>query len=80
MGFYPVVGGWASAYMLKSATGLLADPATIGDSFGAFITSPVEPLVWMAIFLVVNILIVAKGISGGIEKASKILMPSLYVI
>lgn len=80
MGFYPVVGGWASAYMLKSATGLLADPATIGDSFGAFITSPVEPLVWMAIFLVVNILIVAKGISGGIEKASKILMPSLYVM
>ena len=80
MGFYPVVGGWASAYMLKSATGLLSDPAAIGDSFRAFITNPLVPLLWMALFMIVNVLIVARGVTGGIEKASKILMPSLYVM
>ena len=77
MGFYPVVGGWALAYVLKSVTGLLANPDAIGDVFGGFITSPVEPLVWMIIFLGMNIMIVAKGIAGGIEKAGKILMPTL---
>lgn len=80
MGFYPVVGGWALAYVVKSVTGLLADPGAIGDAFGAFIGNPVEPLIWMVIFLLMNIVIVAKGISGGIEKAGKILMPTLFVL
>lgn len=78
MGFYPVVGGWASAYILKSFTGLLSNPAAIGDAFGAFITSAVEPSIWLIIFLAANIIIVAKGVSGGIEKAGKILMPTLF--
>lgn len=80
MGFYPVVGGWSLAYIVKSFTGLLAAPDAIGDTFGTFITSPVQPLVWMVIFLALNVLIVAKGISGGIEKAGKILMPTLFVL
>ncbi len=80
MGFYPVVGGWASAYIFKSFTGLLSNPAAIGDVFGAFITSSIEPVVWMLAYLVVNIIIVSKGIAGGIEKAGKILMPTLFAL
>ena len=80
MGFYPVVGGWAIAYVFKSASGLLSNPAGIGDVFGAFITSGVEPLVWMVVFLALNVIIVARGISSGIEKAGKVLMPLLFLI
>ena len=81
MGFYPVVGGWALAYVLESITGLMSQtPDQIGDSFGAFIYGATQPLVWMLIFLGMNILIVAKGIKGGIEKAAKILMPTLFVL
>ncbi|NLK44705.1 MAG: sodium-dependent transporter [Tissierellia bacterium] len=80
MGFYPVVGGWALAYVFKSVTGLLSNSAAIGDYFGTFITSSIEPLVWMLIYLLANILIVARGVQGGIEKASKVMMPSLYVL
>lgn len=80
MGFYPVVGGWAVAYIVKSFTGLLANPETIEATFGAFISAPVEPIVWTLIFLLMNVLIVVKGISSGIEKAGKILMPALFGI
>ncbi|PMH46714.1 Na+-dependent transporter [Vibrio sp. 10N.286.49.B3] len=80
MGFYPVVGGWSIAYIYKIATGLLNTPAAIGDSFGGFISNPIEPLMWMGLYLCFNILIVMKGISGGIEKAGKILMPLLFLI
>jgi NSS family neurotransmitter:Na+ symporter len=80
MGFYPVVGGWALAYIAKSFTGLLSTPAAIGDTFGAFITSPVEPLAWMLGFMLLNVLIVSQGVAGGIEKAGKILMPILFFI
>ena len=80
MGFYPVVGGWSLAYVFKSVTGLLAAPEAIGDAFGAFITASAEPLVWMIIYLAINLVIVAKGIAGGIEKAGKVLMPTLFVL
>lgn len=78
MGFYPVVGGWALAYVFKTFTGLLGNPDAIGDVFGGFITSSFEPILWMVLFLALNVIIVAKGIAGGIEKAGKILMPALF--
>lgn len=81
MGFYPVVGGWALAYILESVTGLLSMTADdIGETFGAFITGTYKPIIWMLIFLGMNVLIVAKGIKGGIEKAAKVLMPTLFVL
>ena len=80
MGFYPVVGGWALAYVFKVAGGLLTSPVPIGDAFNAFITSVGTPLMWMVLYLILNVLIVAKGISSGIEKAGKVLMPLLFCI
>ncbi|KJF96868.1 sodium-dependent transporter [Photobacterium leiognathi] len=80
MGFYPVVGGWAIAYIYKISTGLLSQPAAIGDSFGGFIADPMQPLFWMGLYLLLNIFVVIRGVSGGIEKAGKILMPLLFII
>lgn len=80
MGFYPVVGGWALAYVFKSFTGILSNIDAIGGAFGGFITNPAQPLLWMVLFMALNVVIVAKGISSGIEKAGKILMPSLFIM
>jgi len=80
MGFYPVVGGWSLAYMVKSITGLLTVPEAIGDFFGAFVSAPVEPLFWMILYLAINVLIVAKGVAEGIEAAGKVLMPTLFLL
>lgn len=80
MGFYPVVGGWATAYIFKGFTGLLSHPDNVESVFGAFITHPYQPLIWMLIYLALNIIIVAKGVSGGIEKAGKVLMPTLFIL
>lgn len=80
MGFYPVVGGWSLAYIFKALSGELLRSASLGDTFSHFITSPIEPLAWMVAYLLINIAVVARGISGGIEKASKVLMPALYIL
>jgi len=80
MGFYPVVGGWSLAYVGKVFTGLLSAPDAIGTTFDSFITNPFVPLMWMVGYLVLNIMIVVKGISTGIEKAGKVLMPLLFGI
>lgn len=80
MGFYPVVGGWSLAYTFKSVSGLLADAGAIGDVFGGFISSPTQPLIWMIVYLSINVFIVSRGIAGGIEKAGKVLMPTLFIL
>ncbi|HZK38229.1 MAG TPA: sodium-dependent transporter [Clostridia bacterium] len=75
LSFYSVVGGWVINYMVRSITGILGTA-----DFGAFITSPVEPLLYHAIFMLTNLVIVMAGISSGIEKASKIMMPALFIM
>jgi len=82
LSFYSVVGGWVISYMVKSVTGVLntADVAVLGGLFGSLITSPVEPLIYHGIFMAITLVIVMGGISGGIEKAAKILMPALFAM
>lgn len=74
MAFYTVVGGWAIKYFVASCTNAVA----VID-FGAFITAPMEPLVYTLVFCVLTWIIVYYGIGGGIEKASKIMMPLLFI-
>lgn len=80
MGFYPVVGGWALAYIAKSVTGIFAVTGSVGGIFESFISDTTGPLLWMIIFMGLNVFIVARGISGGIEKAGKVLMPTLFIL
>ena len=80
MGFYPVVGGWSTAYIVKSFTGLLSNSAGVEDAFVGFISNPIQPVAWMIFFLLLNIIIVVKGVASGIEKAGKILMPTLFAL
>lgn len=80
MGFYPVIGGWSVAYIVKSFGSLLSDAALVGDKFGAFITNPWEPLLWLFLYLGMTMLVVSRGISDGIEKVSKVLMPTILVL
>jgi len=79
LSFYSVVAGWATAYIFKSGAYMAAgaDPA---DVFVSFITSPVTPIIWHAIFMLICIWIVMAGIEKGIEKYSKILMPVLIIL
>lgn len=82
LSFYSVVGGWVIRYIVKAVTGAftISDPEILGGLFVNFITSPAEPLLYHLIFMVLTLGIVIGGISGGIEKYSKILMPSLFIM
>lgn len=77
LSYYSVVGGWVIKYIVASFTGVGADKA---GYFSNFIASPVEPIVYHLIFMGLTAVIVIRGISGGIEKASKLLMPALFIL
>jgi NSS family neurotransmitter:Na+ symporter len=80
-GYYAVVSGWCLQYIYASIMGdLHGDPAAVKTYFDTFAASPVRPIFWTVVILWVTYFIIIHGIRGGIEKASKLLMPTLFVL
>ena len=73
LSYYSVIGGWIIKYIFSYVTTFEA-PA----DFGAFIASP-ETVIWHLVFMVITVAICLKGVSG-IEKASKFMMPALFIL
>ena len=82
LSYYAVIAGWTLAYMFKSFGGLMvaAGEGKAGDVFGAFVSDPVQSIAYHIAVMAIVSGIVYKGISGGIEKSCKILMPALFVL
>jgi len=81
LSFYSVVAGWTIAYIFKMASGALAGSADeLGAAFGGFISDPVQPLLYHALFMGITVAVVLGGVHGGIERACKVLMPMLFVL
>jgi NSS family neurotransmitter:Na+ symporter len=80
LAFYAVIAGWTVGYTWMAVTGTFGpdvDAAASGEIFGSFIGSAGPAVGLTALFLTVTALVVRGGISGGIERAAKILMPVL---
>jgi NSS family neurotransmitter:Na+ symporter len=77
--YYCVIGGWVLKYFIVFITGHGAEAATDGF-FGGFITGEIEPVIMLAVFLAATMFVVIRGVNGGIEKMSKVLMPILLVL
>ncbi len=82
LSFYSVIGGWTLAYALDTIVSGLATPEfrAVRARFDSLLASPWRQLAFHALFLLCAMLIVARGIKGGIEVASKVLMPVLAVL
>lgn len=82
LSFYSVVGGWILDFELKALMFKFTSVADgeINSYLGELFGSPYMLVFWHTVFMAITISIVVKGVSAGIEKASKILMPVLMLI
>lgn len=81
MGFYAVIAGWTLEYVFLSVKGFGdMDAGGFQQSFQTFTENPYMPLIWTFLFLIINYLILVRGVKDGIEKASNIMMPLLFLI
>jgi len=82
LSFYSVVGGWILIYLAKALTGQLSGltEQEYGELFGTSISDPFLTVVAQLIFLLITSFVVSKGVSNGIEKASKFMMPALFIL
>ncbi len=80
--YYTVISGWSLEYLYISITGALSKlSATNSEAyFQALIDSPERQIFWHLIFSLASIWVLWGGISGGIEKFTKIAMPVLFLL
>ncbi|WP_121613018.1 sodium-dependent transporter [Mesobacillus foraminis] len=79
LSFYGVVGGWILSYLARSFTGSLAN-ADYATLFEEIITDPVEVVISQFVFMLMTIWVVQGGVQKGIERASKYMMPALFIL
>ncbi len=79
-GYYYIVAGWSLEYIVQSASGVLYSSGVgFSEQFSAFQASPRQAL-YTVIFVLMTHVIIARGVEKGIEKASKVMMPALFII
>lgn len=79
LSFYSVVAGWTLKYTVDAIAYRISgsDPA---QTFSSFVSDTWSPICYMALFLLLTHLVVIRGIKGGIERYSKLMMPLLLFI
>lgn len=84
LGFYCMLGGYCMKYAIANLGDLFGAGFGVGDTdsgefFANFYTDQLSSSVFTIIFVLLTILIVRGGVSGGIEKFTKVAMPALFV-
>jgi NSS family neurotransmitter:Na+ symporter len=82
LSFYSVVAGWALHYTVLSARSLLSDlsPEEIQALFAATHASVPLNLLWTGVFMALTIAVVWRGVRRGLERWSRIMMPTLLIL
>ena len=81
LGFYAVVAGWCLQYLFASVLGHVnGDAEYVKNYFVSFSSDPLRPVLWGVGFVLITHLVVVRGVRAGIERASKWLMPILFVL
>lgn len=77
LAFYSVIGGWVLSYIVGSVTG-----AYFGDAaayFGSVASGPIA-IAAHAVFMGITIAVVALGVTDGIERTTKVMVPAVIVL
>jgi NSS family neurotransmitter:Na+ symporter len=80
LSYYSVIAGWAMSYVFRTGGGMF-DGVTadgVNSIFSALVSDPERLLAWHTIFMVMTMVVVARGVKNGLEKAVTLLMPLLF--
>jgi NSS family neurotransmitter:Na+ symporter len=82
LSYYSVIAGWSMAYIFKMGGGFLsqASPEAAQQAFLDLKASPDIQFIWHTAFMAATMLIVSRGVSGGIERATRLMMPGLFIM
>lgn len=79
MSFYGIVAGWTLHYAVLSFTGELFSSQDFAGIFSRF-TNSLLPIGWQLVVMLVTALVLIRGVSEGIERFNKIIIPGLVIL
>lgn len=83
LSYYSVVAGWSAGYFYKTISGAFRGDVTWEQSdavFTQFASNPLAVIICLFIIIAITTFVISKGVQGGIERWSKILMPVLFAL
>lgn len=82
LSYYCVVAGWAVNYLWLAIKGTFGGTHVqqVPQLFSSLLASDLSQLFWQATFMGATIWIVLGGVSNGLERANKLMMPVLFLI
>ncbi len=82
LSYYSVVAGWAIDYVAKAAMNSFHgfDGNQSEQTFNRLLASPINLVLLHTLFIGGAVFVVSRGIHGGIERISKIMMPTLFLL
>ncbi|MDX9766336.1 MAG: sodium-dependent transporter [Ectothiorhodospiraceae bacterium] len=82
LSYYSVIAGWALAYVFHAVGGMFegigADEAD--GLFVDLISDPAQLMLWHTLFMLLTVVVVARGVRSGLERAVEVMVPGLVVI
>ena len=82
LSYYSVIAGWAMSYVFRTGSGMFLGVTADGANriFADLVSDPERLLAWHTIFMLVTMIVVARGVKNGLEKVVTFLMPLLFVL
>lgn len=83
LSYYSVVAGWSAGYFYKTISGAFRGDVTWEQSdavFTQFASNPLAVIICLFVIIAITTFVISKGVQGGIERWSKILMPVLFAL
>lgn len=89
--YYMVVAGWSLEYLWHSLSGGLFDGVDLSSDIATnckvfevkmqeSITTKFSPIFWTYMMILINLIVLVRGVQKGIENLSKYLMPLLFIM
>jgi len=82
LSYYSVIAGQAIAYVFRSFAGVF-DGVTADGAHHIYLSLTHDPerlLAWHTVFMVLTMVVVARGVKSGIERFVRYIMPALFAI
>lgn len=76
---YSVVVGWIIKFFVQSTSGLVTSAPDSGAFFGA-VAGPMGSLGWHTAAILLTLFVMAAGVSRGIERLNKAIMPLFFLM
>lgn len=83
LSYYSVIAGWTIGYLVKTASGSFKGNITgqlTARIFTEFSSNPMQVLIFFLVVIGITTYIISKGVKGGIERWTKVLMPVLFIL